>query len=125
MAYLDKVNVSGQEYGLGKPIYYHPIYLIGKIGGVLCARIQFTILDNQATAYTDDSIITKIKSLLSQGAFINANGWYLSSSTYYCVYMIYRSVSTDLVSFNSGSESNNVDFDLIDWTCVDGVNQIN
>ena len=130
LSVVGNVTISGSLNGeltpSVKPIYYHPIYLIGKIGGLTKARVQFTILDNNSVAYTDATIITKLKSLLSAGAFINANGWYQDENDKYnCVYLIYRSENTDLVYYNNDNSAADINFDDITWQCVDGVNKIN
>lgn len=75
MSYLDKANVSGTTYDLGKPIYYHPI--IVTTDGVF--RFQCVILDNNPTAYTRTTFKAKVHELCDLGAFINVNGEYQDS----------------------------------------------
>ena len=121
----NEVIESGQVDN-AKPIYYHPIYLRGTIGGVERTRIQFCILNNSPTAFTSASIITKIQALLDDGAIINVNGYYIDSNSVYSpVYIINKSGTSYLIYYHTASSKSDVNISNFTWECTDGVNKIN
>ena len=129
MSYLDKANVSGTTYDLGKPIYYHPIY-VSKDG---VFRFQCVILDNNATAYTSTTFKAKVKELCDLGAFININGAYQDDSgddTIFVHLDLIRKYQDDYKIYGDALNEMYIgyDFDTVVDSAdefVDGVNKIN
>ena len=76
MAYVDKVNVNGTNYDLGKPLYYHPITIFRRNqpdGANM--TLTFSIINNSPTPLnTMSAILAEIRSWGLNVASINCNG---------------------------------------------------
>ena len=124
--------VEGGTLSNAKPIYYHPIYYYVSINGVTVLCLQCAILDNNSIAYTTETFIAKIKSLMSNGALINVNGWYKDANNVFndVIVLYYSSDAYRGDVFNpTGTSDFNLDTLLntegATQVIVDGVNKIN
>lgn len=75
MSYLDKINVNGTNYDIGKPLYCHGVTLdgTGYQNQVLC----FSLITNKDTSYDVESfkqLIKDLAALNSNGVLLNADG---------------------------------------------------
>ena len=125
-------TINGESSPSVKPIYYHPIYMADTFGTYKC-RVQLAILDNQATAYTKETLLAKIKALCDIGAIINCNGAVdPNESKFFNSYMILKSGGAYKM-FYFASDSASLDSNLVldtlfeqeTFGIVDGVNKIN
>ena len=127
-----KALVEGGTLENAKPIYYHPIYCVIGVEGTYNKLVfQCAILDNNSTAYTNTTLIQKLKDLMDVGAIINVNGYYKDSNNEYAdVMVLYKSgasytsdtfkpTATGTFSFSQLLE------EATDISVVDGVNKIN
>ena len=123
-----------------KKIYYHPIhiYAIGSLSeSAIQCRLQLTILDNNATAYTYTALINKLHSLMDNGALININGYVKiynggTPKVLTAYLMQYLSGSYNILCYSEdGTEYSDSTVNLDQITAnathgsVDGVNAIN
>ena len=110
-----------------KPIYCHPVYIT--LTGY--CDIMFLLFDNNATAYTRETIKSKVHELLDiADAKIMCSGNVVSNGEYYCVNFLFKYSGTYVIYANNDSAiilNENFDslIDNISTVVADGVNKIN
>ena len=126
------LNVSGSINGEAtpsvKPIYFHPIYAQYD-DPTYEAKINFLILDNNATPYDSTTFVNKITALMEAGALIQANGYVLNKGTLtaYQVFMLLKTgTNTYTFYINSANGFATINMSTLTLTNLfDGVNKIN
>lgn len=135
MAYVDKINVNGTNYDLGKPLYYHPITLYQKIGGDYVYNVALTlaIINNSSTPFTSVSqIINEVRSWGLTTVKLNLSGGvYANSKTVICAMWEITQNDENILGVNTdgtmttGSTNTIHVSDLNIDNVSDGVNQLN
>ena len=124
-----KEVIESGEIDNAKPIYFHPIVMI--TAGIF--RLAITILDNNPTAYTWDTLKVKMKEIAdgmqSNGQF-NSNGFFKTSSIVCVADVIDYKYGTDkiIVYGANTSDGSNQNLELTNLTPTefyDKVNKIN
>ena len=120
--------VEGGTLDNAKPIYYHPINVLGQLGGEAC-RFTLAILNNSSSPINTGSLLkTALKTLMDSGANIQSNGYYVDNSVYMNIFIMTKTAEdTYSILANSASDyKSDKTIDDVTYTFVtDGVNKLN
>lgn len=90
--------------------YHHPIFLV-RTHASYNIRLTLSIDDDNSQAYTTAGVITKLKSMLDDGAMIQVNGFFMSNGVCYDIFIMRKDGNNYVIGGNDYL-GNIVDVDL-------------